>query len=370
MRARERQASDEDSPGHDVPALVWRAQDGDRDAFACLAAEHQPALVRFCRRLMGDTAGAEDLAQETLLRAQASLARLGEPYRFGPWLLGIAANLARKWWRVQARSPLSLDSLISAYPNVAWDESLAAVASPEELEEQAEQMQHLIDAIAALPAALSRVVVLHYLHGLNYAEVAAALDVPVSTVKGRLFKSRARLRSDLLAASAGQPMQTQPRAAERRTRDRKDGKDNRMDEIGRWNAERKAQQRRLPSILDSRAPGTINRRPRLHPMTSTGWPLPSDTDAEAVPRHIRIEVNRDALVDEVVAYVSAPGSADNRRRALNELASKRNLWFPRDLLYQMVLDGVTRRKDVEALIDFTIAEHDLIARRAGTTSGA
>ena len=126
--------------------------------------------VRFCRRLMGDAASAEDLAQETLLRAQASIARLGEPYRFGPWLLGIAANLARKWWRVQARAPLSLDSLASAYPNVAWDESLAAaVASPEELEELAEQRQLLRDAVAALPPALSRAVVLHYLHGLGYA---------------------------------------------------------------------------------------------------------------------------------------------------------------------------------------------------------
>jgi hypothetical protein len=52
-------------------------------------------------------------------------------------------------------------------------------------------------AVGALPAPLRRVLVLHYLDGLSYAEIAAALDVPVSTVKGRLFRSRARLRGAL-----------------------------------------------------------------------------------------------------------------------------------------------------------------------------
>ncbi len=189
MRGTTRRKRDGDDGGRDVPALVWRAQRGDLEAFACLAEEQQAALNRFCRRLMGDASSAEDLAQETLLRAQASIRRLGEPYRFGPWLFGIAANLAKKWWRVQARSPLSLESLMSAYPNVEWDESLYAVASPEQIEEAAEQTAVLREAVASLPVALSRVVVLHYLDGLDYAEVAAALDVPVSTVKGRLFKS-------------------------------------------------------------------------------------------------------------------------------------------------------------------------------------
>jgi hypothetical protein len=103
---------------------------------------------------------------------------------------------------------------------------------------------------------------------------------------------------------------------------------------------------------------------------ATGWPVLSDASGAGAPRHIRIEVDRDALVDEVVAYVTAPGSPEHRRRALTELASKRTLWIPRDLLYQQVLDGVTRRADVEAVIDFTVAEHDLIARRAGAAPGA
>jgi hypothetical protein len=93
---------------------------------------------------------------------------------------------------------VSLDALAEAYPDVprvAWAASLPA--TPEQAVEQAEQTRRLAAAIAALPPALARAVTLHYLEGQSYAEVAAALAVPVSTVKGRLFKSRARLRRAL-----------------------------------------------------------------------------------------------------------------------------------------------------------------------------
>jgi DNA-directed RNA polymerase specialized sigma24 family protein len=117
--------------------LVRQAQAGDVEAFACLAAAHEAVLGRFCRRLMGGAEEGADLAQEALLRAQQSIPRLGEPYRFGPWLLGIAANLAKKAWRAEARHPLSLDVLVATYPNVAWDESHTSVPSPEQISEEA-----------------------------------------------------------------------------------------------------------------------------------------------------------------------------------------------------------------------------------------
>src|SRR5262245_36053207 len=175
--------------------LVCRARRGDADAFAGLVEVHGPALDRFCRRLMPEPGAAQDLAQETLLRGFQSLARLEDAERFGAWLCGIAANLARWWWRRQARWPVSLDNLAETYPDVpraAWAASLPA--TPEQVVERAEQTRRLAAAIESLPPALARAVALHYLEGLSYAEAAAALDVPVSTVKGRLFKSRTRLR--------------------------------------------------------------------------------------------------------------------------------------------------------------------------------
>ena len=99
-------ASERQPAGADVrpddPLLVARARAGDLGAFAVLVDRHAVGLAAFCRRLtggLGGAAGADDLFQETILRAFQSLDRLEQRDRFGAWLFGIAANLARWWWR-------------------------------------------------------------------------------------------------------------------------------------------------------------------------------------------------------------------------------------------------------------------------------
>src|SRR6266542_2691183 len=139
MVARGMDAASKRPDARTLRALVVQARRGDAGAFACLAEHHQPALRAFCRRLLGESGLAEDLAQETLLRAYQSLPRLEQPSRFGAWLFGIAANLARQWWRRQARWPVSLEGLIAAYPDLAWDALLPPAASPDVLLEEVEQ---------------------------------------------------------------------------------------------------------------------------------------------------------------------------------------------------------------------------------------
>lgn len=178
-----------------VPAMVARAQGGEADAFACLTGRYQAQLDHFCARLM-PSAG-QDLAQETLFRAYASIGTLRDPATFPAWLFGIAANLARWWWRRQARWPVSLERLAAEYPDVPWKTMISATPLPEAALEEAEQRRRLVDAVGSLPPSLGQALALHYLDGLSYAEVAAALQVPVTTVKGRLFKSRAMLRQRL-----------------------------------------------------------------------------------------------------------------------------------------------------------------------------
>ena len=295
--------------------LVQRARAGDVEAFACLAAEQQPALARFCRRLMGDTAAGDDLAQETVLRAQQSIGRLGEPYRFGPWLLGIAANLAKKAWRAERRRPYSLEHLIAAYPNVPWDESHTVVPSPEQISEDAEESRLLLEAIKALPAALSRAVVLHYLKGLNYAEVAEAMAVPVSTVKGRLFESRVRLRRKLARDTAGTP--------------------------------------RRASAKDLPAQGSHTHDVRKGTAV---------TMIEQAPRHIRIEVDLEPVIDEAYRFVTTKWPRPNPVEALGELGLPRNHFVPIQCLEQMVLAGVTRREDIADFVASCFAGWDIDVR--------
>jgi RNA polymerase sigma factor (sigma-70 family) len=191
---------------------VVRAQQGDAAAFACLVERHGRTLRRFCARLAGKHGSADDLFQESLLRAFQALPRLGDPQRFEAWLLAIAANLARTWWRQQARWPLSIESLSLAYPDLPWEALRSPVWSPDRIVEDAEQGQILRRALESLPPAMSHAVALHYLDGLDYQEIAAALDVPISTVRGRLFTSRRRLRAALVAAGWSGPASTTKRA--------------------------------------------------------------------------------------------------------------------------------------------------------------
>jgi RNA polymerase sigma-70 factor, ECF subfamily len=191
----------------DTVALVTRARDGDATAFSCLVEQHRPLLVRFCARLVGDASGAEaaqDLAQEVLLRAHRSLGRLQEPARFRAWLCGIAANLVRSWWR-RSQPAASLDALARAKPGMDWEPLLLAPPTPEQVAVEAERAQRVRDAVESLSPNLGRAVALYYLQGLSYAEAAAALEVPVSTVKSRLHQSRAQLRRVLSAGDAPAP---------------------------------------------------------------------------------------------------------------------------------------------------------------------
>ncbi len=141
----------------------------------------------------GAQGGAQDLVQGTLLRAVMSLARLEEPDRFEAWLFGIAANVARKRWQRELRAPLSLDTAM-AHPDAEWVAVRPLWETPETAVELAERAREVERAVGALPKPMGQVLALHYADGLSYAEIAAELGVPVSTVKGRLFKSRLRLR--------------------------------------------------------------------------------------------------------------------------------------------------------------------------------
>jgi RNA polymerase sigma-70 factor (ECF subfamily) len=174
---------------HDALAdelLAIRCQLGEPAAFDALVDRWHEPLARYLRRLTGSDDAAADAVQDCWLRVLRALPRLRDPARLRPWLFGIARRTAMDRLRERYAEPpeteVDPELLAAEVPNDARDDELAAMHA--ELER--------------LPLIEREVLELFYLRELSLAQLADVLDVPVGTVKSRLFRARQLLRRQLL----------------------------------------------------------------------------------------------------------------------------------------------------------------------------
>jgi RNA polymerase sigma factor (sigma-70 family) len=174
--------------------LVHSARAGDKQAFAVLFELHQPLVRRVTRRLLGSNDGLEDIIQETAMQALLGLDSLRDPRQFGPWLAGIALNVARRSLHRAARGTASWEDLVGGR---LVAEPIDTGPGPPDLVEARELSSAVRAAVADLPHGQRVAVLLVYLSGLNYRETAAALGIEVGSLKTRLHKGRHNLQRRL-----------------------------------------------------------------------------------------------------------------------------------------------------------------------------
>lgn len=173
--------------------LVARAQDGDSVAFSRLVRAYEAELVRLGFRMLADLGEAQDAVQETLLVAWRKLPTLEDPMAFHAWVYQLMTRRCLTVLRTRTRR----------HTVAAPDDTLEragsgarAVDTGEGPDAQA-QTQAIRDslslALAGLPAELRACWVLCSMHDLSYPEIAYAIGVPVSTVRGRIARARAQL---------------------------------------------------------------------------------------------------------------------------------------------------------------------------------
>lgn len=186
-------------------SLVAAAAAGDQDSFAALVSRYQASIVNLARALSGDDGEAEDLAQETFIRAYKAIGRFRGDSAFRTWLYRVAVNVIHTHLKQRARrwrwfGP-SLDEDDGA------ERQMAALALPTTIEDATARREVIDRALASLPADMRIAVTLRDVHGFDYAEIAAMLDVPIGTVESRIFRARQRLRP-LLAplVTTGKPL--------------------------------------------------------------------------------------------------------------------------------------------------------------------
>ena len=170
--------------------IILAVLGGDVDRFGDLVTTHLDAIYRFHLRQTGNRSTAEDLTQETFIVAHRSLSKLEDPARFRSWLYGIARHRALNHIsRVASRQPLLVDPA---------DFNRHAEPQAKRTKLEAEELAEAIDAaIARLSEDLRTPLLMVVLDQLSYEDVAAALEVPLGTVKSRIARARCRLIADL-----------------------------------------------------------------------------------------------------------------------------------------------------------------------------
>ena len=174
--------------------LVEAFQRGEAAAFDDLVLRWDRKIRGAIYRVVGPREDARDLCQEAFLKAYRGLKGFKKDARFSSWLYQIALNVCRdRLRRRRGRLHLSLDELDAAGQELP----LLPGPSPLELAEASDLSRRVERAVAALPEEQREVIVLKEYEGLTFAEIAEVLEVPLSTVKTRLYRGLVQLRHHL-----------------------------------------------------------------------------------------------------------------------------------------------------------------------------
>jgi RNA polymerase sigma-70 factor (ECF subfamily) len=170
-------------------ALVEAAAGGSREAFDELVRRHQGAMITLARVLTSGRGDAEDLAQDVFVRAWRSIGSFRGESTFRTWLHRVAINVIRTSQSRQGR--LMRMFLVRDRDD---DRGADAASGDEPVDATLARRQVIDRALATLPEELRVAVILRDMQGLDYKEIAAALNVPIGTVESRIFRARQKLK--------------------------------------------------------------------------------------------------------------------------------------------------------------------------------
>jgi RNA polymerase sigma-70 factor (ECF subfamily) len=186
------------SNGTDDAGLVRLAQEGDSEAFAELVARYENSIFRLARNITQNAEDAEDVLQETFLKAFEHLDEFRGDSKFYTWLVRIAVNQAlMKLRKRKSDRSVSLDETFDTGEDTLVREIAVWAEDPERLYSQEELRQILASAIESLPPIFRTVFALRDIEELSTEETAQILNLSVPAVKSRLLRARLRLREKL-----------------------------------------------------------------------------------------------------------------------------------------------------------------------------
>lgn len=169
--------------------LVARVQNGDKHSFDLLVLKYQHKVLGLVRRFVKDHAEAEDVAQDTFIKAYRAISSFRGDSAFYTWLYRIAVNTAKNAIDTRKRRPGS-DVDVDDMEDSVFEGNLKVDENPESLMAGQDLHRVIEEALAGLPEDLRRALILREFDGLSYEDIAQEMGCPIGTVRSRIFRAR------------------------------------------------------------------------------------------------------------------------------------------------------------------------------------
>lgn len=194
MKERERDGG----PIESDEAVVARVLSGDDDLFGLLVRRYQTRIHAHVTRIIGHREDALDLTQEIFLKVYQALPRFNPEYKFSTWLFRIAGNAAIDHLRKKRPRTVPLEVPDpEGQGKMSTPEYSTAELDPYGMLRNLERGRAISEAIADLPPEFRELIALRHFVGLSYEEIAEIKEMPLGTVKNKLFRARAVLKDRL-----------------------------------------------------------------------------------------------------------------------------------------------------------------------------
>ena len=181
----------------DDQSVVAAVLNGQQHRYSELVDRYQTQIVNYVCRMLGNYEDAVDLSQDVFLKAYSALGSYRPQYPFPAWLFRIARNAAIDEIRKRRLLTVSLDAPVEFEDGSAGREVESPVLDPQDSYLGLEFADRISAAIDELPEKYREPIVLRHAADLSYDEIAETLELPIGTVKTRIFRARDALRQSL-----------------------------------------------------------------------------------------------------------------------------------------------------------------------------
>ena len=172
--------------------LIINAIGGREDNFEELVRRYQRPITGYVYRMLNNYDASLDVTQEVFIKVYNSLERYSSEYKFSTWLYRIAHNAAIDWMRRNSVNQQSIEAENADGTYQLQIESLQP--NPEQMRERSEWRTEIETVIKCLPPVYRELIVLRHTQDLSYDEIAEVTNLPLGTVKNRLFRAREMMR--------------------------------------------------------------------------------------------------------------------------------------------------------------------------------